>query len=97
MSIKENASQVPSREHQAVWLKHYFDEMGKTGDQEDLINDYLDSIALMVPMVILHFVLAGIFIAQNSQDHMVMLQKRRRHRPSASCLAIVTDDLKIYL
>jgi len=65
-----DSNKIPSREDQTKWLKVYFDELGETGDaQHKLINDYLDSIELMVPIAILTGVLAGCVLAQNTQKH----------------------------
>ena len=56
--------EIPSREVQSAWLKHYFEKLEKSEDQENLINDYLDGIELMIPIVIMHMFLATIFIGQ---------------------------------
>ena len=65
--------QVNSREQQAIWLKEYFNEMGHTGEcQKDLIEDYLESIEIMIPMAILNLLLAAVFLAGNGvQEHQV--------------------------
>merc|ERR1712110_308338 len=61
--LVSKVEEIPSREHQKNWLRNYFDEMGKAGD-EKLIEDYLDGIELMIPLAIWHFLIAGIFLGQ---------------------------------
>lgn len=58
-----------AKDRQAVWLKHYFDELGEAeDDQQDMIDEYLESVELMLPVVILHLLLAGIYLAQTAED-----------------------------
>ena len=69
-------SEIPPREAQQVWLKHYFDEMETSEkDQESLIKDYLDGIEMMIPLAILHMLLAALFIGQIGTGPQVRLIK----------------------
>lgn len=46
--------------------------MGHTVEsQKDLIDDYLESIEIMLPMAILNLLIAGMIIAENAQGHQV--------------------------
>ena len=61
--------QIHPREKQAILLKEYFNEMGHAGNnQKQLIEDYLDSIEIMVPVVILHCIILVIMLAETPRE-----------------------------
>ena len=64
---------VHPRDKQAVWLIEYLNHLGHTGDgQKQLIEDYLDSIEIMLPLAIIYILIMSIMLGEGqAREHNV--------------------------